>query len=146
MDITVNVWQLLGVISGVSATGAGVVWFLVRLIISQHTAAIEGRLQAQDKARAEATQHWNEKFAEITEAREDGGAKVAAIEARVAGIEGRAGVIEERLRHIPDTDAITEMLAGNAAMTAEMRGLRDLIAPMQRNIDRISDYLLNRKE
>lgn len=65
MDVTVDVWQLAGVLGGVSSAGAGVVWALVRVIVGQHTRAIEGRLAGQDKAREAATRHWDEQFRRI---------------------------------------------------------------------------------
>ena len=86
MDITVNVWQLAGVLGSVSATGAAVVWFFVRTIVGQYTRGVHDALAAQDRTHREsiaqvadqlttqtrerqaATRHWDEQFRRLEDA------------------------------------------------------------------------------
>lgn len=138
MPITVDLWQLLGALAGLTATGTGIVWALVKVIVGQQVGAINTRLGAQEQARAEATKHWDAQFSDLADKREEAAARAASLEARVSAV-------EERLRHIPDTRAMTDLIASNAALAAEVRGLRDLIAPMDRTVDRLSEFLLNRR-
>lgn len=138
MQITVDFWQAVAALGGLTTAGIGVVWALVKVIVSQQVNTINARLQAQEHARAEATKHWDDQFGELSDKREEAAARAAAVEARVCGI-------EERLKHIPDTRAMTELIASSAALAAEVRGLREQIRPMQETINRVNDYLLNRK-
>lgn len=138
MPITVDLWQLLGALAGLTATGTGIVWALVKVIVGQQVSTINARLASQEQARSEATKHWDEKFNDIGDKREEAAARAASLEARVSAV-------EERLRHIPDTRAMTDLIASNAALAAEVRGLKDFIRPMQETINRVNDYLLNRR-
>ena len=64
----------------------------------------------------------------------------------------RIATMEERIGHLPsheDIGKVWEKLdslhADMAGVQSEMRGVRDVIAPLAKSVDRINDYLLNHK-
>ncbi|MDH4869828.1 DUF2730 domain-containing protein [Pseudomonas sp. BN515] len=53
----------------------------------------------------------------------------------------RIVALEERIRHLPDHTAITELLGDMKAVRAELAGMQAI----SRAVDRINDYLLREK-
>ncbi|MGH8330743.1 MAG: DUF2730 domain-containing protein [Pseudomonas fluorescens] len=53
--------------------------------------------------------------------------------------------LEEHIRHLPDHNAVTDLLGDMKAMRAELTGVKDALAPLARSLDRINDYLLRDK-
>jgi hypothetical protein len=53
----------------------------------------------------------------------------------------RIVALEERIRHLPDHAAITELLGDMKAVRAELAGMHAI----SRAVDRINDYLLREK-
>jgi len=53
----------------------------------------------------------------------------------------RIVALEERIRHLPDHAAITELLGDMKAVRAELAGVQAIA----RSVDRINDYLLREK-
>ncbi len=53
----------------------------------------------------------------------------------------RIVALEERIRHLPDHTAITELLGDMKAVRAELQGMQAIA----RSVDRINDYLLREK-
>ena len=53
----------------------------------------------------------------------------------------RIVALEERIRHLPDHAAITELLGDMKAVRAELQGMQAIA----RSVDRINDYLLREK-
>ncbi len=53
--------------------------------------------------------------------------------------------LEEKIQHLPDQTAVTDLLGDMKAMRAELTGVKDALAPLSRSLDRINDYLLREK-
>lgn len=53
--------------------------------------------------------------------------------------------LEENLRHLPDHSAVANLLGDMKAMRAELTGVKDVLAPLSRQLDRMNDYLLREK-
>ena len=58
----------------------------------------------------------------------------------------RLGKVEERVRNLPDHQAIGLMVGDMKALRAEVAGLKDVISPLARAMDRVNDYLLHNKD
>ncbi|CAI8989486.1 DUF2730 family protein [Pseudomonas chlororaphis] len=54
--------------------------------------------------------------------------------------------LEEKIQHLPDQTAVTDLLGDMKAMRAELTGVKDALAPLSRSLDRINDYLLRDKK
>lgn len=54
--------------------------------------------------------------------------------------------VEERVRNLPDHQAVASMTGDMKALRAEVAGLKDVISPLARAMDRVNDYLLNHKD
>ena len=57
----------------------------------------------------------------------------------------RIVALEEHVRHLPDQNAVTDLLGDMKAVRAELTGVKDALAPLARSLDRINDYLLREK-
>lgn len=53
--------------------------------------------------------------------------------------------LEEKIQHLPDQTAVTDLLGDMKAMRAELSGVKDALGPLARSLDRINDYLLREK-
>jgi len=53
--------------------------------------------------------------------------------------------LEEKIQHLPDQTAVTNLLGDMKAMRAELSGVKDALGPLSRALDRINDYLLREK-
>lgn len=58
----------------------------------------------------------------------------------------RVTVVEERVRNMPDHADIAEMSGDIKALKEQVAGLKELIAPLAKTVDRVNDYLLNHKD
>lgn len=63
----------------------------------------------------------------------------------VTRIKLRVNTLEEQMRHLPDQALVNELAGDMKAVKAELTAIRDSIVPLARSMDRINDYLLNRK-
>lgn len=57
----------------------------------------------------------------------------------------RVNTLEEQMRHLPDSDLINELAGDMKAVQAELKGIKESLAPLHRSIDRVNDYLLQQK-
>lgn len=57
----------------------------------------------------------------------------------------RVNTLEEQMRHLPDQALVNELAGDMKAVKAELTAIKDSIVPLARSMDRINDYLLNRK-
>ena len=57
----------------------------------------------------------------------------------------RVATLEEQMRHLPDADLINELAGDMKAVQAELKALKESLAPLSRSIERVNDYLLNQK-
>jgi predicted nucleic acid-binding Zn-ribbon protein len=69
----------------------------------------------------------------------------SAKSAEVTALTLRVATLEEQMRHLPDADLINELAGDMKAVQAELKGLKESLAPLQRSIERVNDYLLNQK-
>lgn len=63
----------------------------------------------------------------------------------VVKLKGRVTALEEQMRHLPDQGLVNELAGEMKAVKASLDGVRELISPLVRTVDRINDYLLNQK-
>ncbi len=57
----------------------------------------------------------------------------------------RVNTLEEQMRHLPDSELINELAGDMKAVQAELKGIKESLAPLHRSIERVNDYLLNQK-
>lgn len=69
----------------------------------------------------------------------------AANLAEVNAIGKRVTTLEEQMRHLPDQSLVNELAGDMKEVRAELKGVRDLISPLVRNVERLNDYLLTHK-
>ena len=69
---------------------------------------------------------------------EDAGKKADAVS-------GRVSLLEERLKHMPTSDELTELEGTVRAMDAKLNSLQEHQEQMRRTLARIEDYLLNHR-
>lgn len=60
----------------------------------------------------------------------------------VNGINSRVTTLEEKVKNLPDQQLITAINGDMKALRAELLGLKDLIEPLHRSVDRMNEYLL----
>lgn len=58
----------------------------------------------------------------------------------------RVTKLEEQVKNLPDQQLITEINGDMKQLRAEVTGLRDVIKPLTRSIERVNDYLLREKK
>ncbi|MEO6917577.1 MAG: DUF2730 family protein [Collimonas sp.] len=63
----------------------------------------------------------------------------------VANLATRVTKVEEQLRHLPDLAMVNELAGDMKAVKSELTAIKESIVPLARSMDRINDYLLNRK-
>lgn len=75
-----------------------------------------------------------------------------AFEQRLDKHDSRIATMEERIEHLPSHEdigkvwgSLESLHADMAAVQTEVRGIRDVIAPLARSVERINDYLLKSK-
>lgn len=61
-------------------------------------------------------------------------------------LRSRIIALEEHIRHLPDHAAVTDLLGDMKAMRSELTGVKDALAPLSRQLDRMNDYLLRDKK
>lgn len=54
--------------------------------------------------------------------------------------------VEERVRNMPDHIVISELAGDMKALKEQVAGLKDVISPLAKAVDRVNDYLLNNKD
>ena len=54
--------------------------------------------------------------------------------------------VEERVRNMPDHIVISDMAGDMKALREQVAGLKDVISPLAKAVDRVNDYLLNTKD
>lgn len=54
--------------------------------------------------------------------------------------------VEERVRNMPDHIVIAEISGDMKALKEQVAGLKDVISPLAKAVDRVNDYLLNNKD
>ncbi|MCU4378260.1 hypothetical protein [Acinetobacter haemolyticus] len=54
--------------------------------------------------------------------------------------------VEERVRNMPDHIVISEISGDMKALKEQVAGLKDVISPLAKAVDRVNDYLLNTKD
>ena len=54
--------------------------------------------------------------------------------------------VEERVRNMPDHIVISDMAGDMKALKEQVAGLKDVISPLARAVDRVNNYLLNHKD
>lgn len=69
----------------------------------------------------------------------------AAKDKELQELKQKVTTLEERVRNMPDHQLITTMTSDVKAVRAELQGLRDVISPLARSVERINDYLLSNK-
>lgn len=69
----------------------------------------------------------------------------AATAKDMAKIATRVTTLEEQMRHLPDQAMVNALAGDMKAVMSELNAIRDSIIPLARGMDRINDYLLNRK-
>lgn len=69
---------------------------------------------------------------------------------RLTGQDNRILMLEQSMKHLPDSEQLTELageladLAGDMkAIKVELAGVAKALDPLTRSVDRINDYLLN---
>lgn len=60
---------------------------------------------------------------------------------RVEYVDGRVDVIEERLKHMPSTDDLTELEGTVRAISAQIGGMEDTVKTTRNTVQRIEDFL-----
>ncbi|RSN84441.1 hypothetical protein EA770_02465 [Acinetobacter baumannii] len=58
----------------------------------------------------------------------------------------RLSRLEERVSNMPDHQVISVMAGDMKALKESVAGLKDVIAPLAKAVDRVNDYLLNNKD
>lgn len=74
----------------------------------------------------------------------DGRKRARADEVR--GLSDRVLVLEEAMSHLPDQDLVHALAGEMKGLQAELKGVKDALGPLAKNIDRVYDYLLKQKE
>ncbi|MCU4395947.1 MULTISPECIES: hypothetical protein [Acinetobacter] len=54
--------------------------------------------------------------------------------------------VEERVRNMPDHMVISEISGDMKALKEQVAGLKEVISPLAKAVDRVNDYLLNTKD
>ena len=54
--------------------------------------------------------------------------------------------MEERVKNMPDHIVISDMAGDMKALKESVAGLKDVIAPLAKALDRVNDYLLHHKD
>lgn len=57
----------------------------------------------------------------------------------------RITALEEHIRHIPDQKLVNDLHGDMKGMRAEMIGIREVMQPLIKSLDRVNDYLLRNK-
>lgn len=68
-----------------------------------------------------------------------------ALAARLGNQDDRILTLEQQLLHMPDGHRIAELAGDMKAIKAELAGVARELAPLARSVDRINDYLLNKR-
>lgn len=58
----------------------------------------------------------------------------------------RLGRLEERVRNMPDHLVISDMAGDMKALKESVAGLKEVISPLAKAVDRVNDYLLHHKD
>ena len=58
----------------------------------------------------------------------------------------RLSRLEERVKNMPDHIVISDMAGDMKALKESVAGLKDVIAPLAKAVDRVNDYLLHYKD
>ena len=77
-------------------------------------------------------------------------AEAEQLATRLTGQDNRILMLEQSMKHLPDSEQLTELageladLAGDMkAIKVELAGVAKALDPLTRSVDRINDYLLN---
>lgn len=68
-----------------------------------------------------------------------------AKDTEVQEIKQRIIALEERVKNVPDHHAIAQMTGDMKAIRAEIHALQTAMSALNRNVDRVNDYLLSHK-
>lgn len=60
-------------------------------------------------------------------------------------IKGRVDVLEERIKHMPTTNELTELEGTVQAIKSTLDGLASMHDGMRKSLSRVEDYLLNHR-
>lgn len=58
-------------------------------------------------------------------------------------LKGRLDVLEERVRHMPTSDELSQLEGQLGAIKAEMGGMKDLVQSTRSGVNRIEEFLRN---
>ena len=58
----------------------------------------------------------------------------------------RLSRLEERVKNMPDHIVISDMAGDMKALKESVAGLKEVIAPLAKAVDRVNDYLLHHKD
>ena len=58
----------------------------------------------------------------------------------------RLSRLEERVSNMPDHKVISDMAGDMKALKESVAGLKEVIAPLAKSVDRVNDYLLHHKD
>ncbi|EXB25993.1 hypothetical protein J537_2316 [Acinetobacter baumannii 1437282] len=58
----------------------------------------------------------------------------------------RLSRLEERVSNMPDHKVISDIAGDMKALKESVAGLKDLISPLTKTVDRVNDYLLHHKD
>jgi predicted nucleic acid-binding Zn-ribbon protein len=58
----------------------------------------------------------------------------------------RLSRLEERVSNMPDHQVISDMAGDMKALKESVAGLKEVIAPLAKAVDRVNDYLLHHKD
>lgn len=64
----------------------------------------------------------------------------------VRTLSDRVLVLEEAMSHLPDQDMVHALAGEMKGLQVELKGVKEALSPLVKNVDRIYDYLLNHKE
>lgn len=77
-------------------------------------------------------------------------AEAEQLHGRLNGQDNRILVLEQQMKHLPDSDQLTELSSELGELAGDMKAIKVEIAavakaldPLTRSVDRINDYLLN---
>lgn len=65
MPLNIELWQLLGALSGLCAAWLAVLFGAGKLLLNQFESRLDDRFNAQEISRSAAQQHWNNQFAHL---------------------------------------------------------------------------------
>jgi hypothetical protein len=65
VNIQIELWALITFLVGLLVSFFGAVWAFGKILMAQFDKRLDLRFEAQEKARAEASLHWNHQFATI---------------------------------------------------------------------------------